>query len=190
MHLNYEFKARTEKSGELEKRLLSLNPRFVGEDHQRDTYFNVPRGRLKLREGNIENALIQYDRENVAGAKTSHVVLYAHKHDPALKEALIKSLGVKVVVEKRRKIYFVGNVKFHFDRVTSLGEFVEVEAIDEKGEIGVATLRKQCDEYAELFGIENKDFISVSYSDMLLYKSGYGSDAPANDDPSFGGTGF
>ena len=46
---------------------------------------------------------------------------------------LIKSIGIKVVVEKTRKIYFVDNVKIHFDEVENLGSFVEVEAIDLDG---------------------------------------------------------
>ena len=41
-----------------EHQLLLLNPKFIGEDNQEDTYFNVAKGRLKLREGNIENSLI------------------------------------------------------------------------------------------------------------------------------------
>ena len=68
MHLNYEFKARTARQADQEATLKAQNPRFVGEDHQVDTYFNVPAGRMKLREGNIENSLIHYDRVNTAGA--------------------------------------------------------------------------------------------------------------------------
>src|SRR5688572_22733415 len=168
MHLNYEFKARTNRLAQLEDQLLELHPEFIGEDRQVDTYFNVPLGRLKLREGKIENALIQYFREDVAGAKTSNVTLFRHSADMNLKMALVNSLGVKVVVEKRRRIYFIGNIKFHFDRVEGLGEFVEVEAIDKEGSIGLETLQRQCNQYAALFGIENKDFINNSYSDMLL----------------------
>jgi len=48
--------------------LLMLHPKFQGLDHQIDTYFNVQKGRLKLREGNIENSLINYDRKNVSGS--------------------------------------------------------------------------------------------------------------------------
>ncbi|RYZ45291.1 MAG: adenylate cyclase, partial [Chitinophagaceae bacterium] len=60
MHINFEFKAKHSAIGEAEKILLQQQPLFVGEDHQVDTYFNVPTGRLKLREGNIEQSLIFY----------------------------------------------------------------------------------------------------------------------------------
>jgi adenylate cyclase class IV len=62
---NFEFKAKVEDLDKYEQKLLTLNPVFYGIDHQVDTYFNVSNGRLKLREGNIENALIDYEREDM-----------------------------------------------------------------------------------------------------------------------------
>ncbi len=85
----FEFKARADNWLHLEERLLTLNPLFKGTDLQEDTYFNVPEGRLKLREGSIENALIHYNRNNIAHAKPSDVLLYQHQPDKALKEILI-----------------------------------------------------------------------------------------------------
>ena len=166
--VNIEFKAATNQLDNLEKKLLTLNPRFIGEDNQIDTYFNVVTGRLKLREGNIENSLIYYERENTTGAKQSDILLYQHQPDKTLKDILIKSNGIKAVVSKRRRIYFIDNVKFHFDLVRDLGTFVEVEAIDSNGDIGVAKLKEQCDYYAVFFDIKEQDYIAVSYSDMLL----------------------
>ncbi len=37
----FEFKARSNRNGKLEQKLSQLDARFVGEDHQKDTYFNV-----------------------------------------------------------------------------------------------------------------------------------------------------
>jgi len=168
MHLNIEFKARVPDTGSLEKKLLQLNPRSIGEDHQVDTYFSVSNGRLKLREGNLENALNWSDRPDLAGSKRWNVVLYPHPPAASLKEALIRANGVKVVVAKRRRIYFIGNVKFHFDQVDGLGTFIEVEAIDADGTIGAQRLQEQCDEYAAFFGITPADHVARSYSDLLL----------------------
>jgi len=168
--LNFEFKARTNDLQEAEKKLLSLNPKFIGEDNQTDTYFNVEHGRLKLREGNIENALIHYERANTYDAKQSDVLLYKHDPDKNLKDILTRSLGVKVIVNKKRKIYFIDNVKFHFDIIKELGTFIEVEAIDANGEFGIEKLKEQCNKYAALFDIESEDFISLSFSDLILEK--------------------
>jgi predicted adenylyl cyclase CyaB len=166
--LNFEFKAKTTELDNLEKKLLELNPKFIGEDNQTDTYFNVTKGRLKLREGNIENSLIWYERENTAGAKRSDVLLYSHTPDKILKDILIKVHGIKVIVEKRRRIYFIDNVKFHFDTIAELGTFIEVEAIDKNGNIGIEKLKEQANKYAALFNIKPSDYIALSYSDLIL----------------------
>ena len=168
MHINYEFKARVDNIDDLEARLRELQPEFKGEDHQVDTYFHVAHGRLKLRQGNIENALIWYERENAAGAKQSNVLLYQHTPDASLKAILARSVGIKTVVDKKRRIYFIDNVKFHFDRVDLLGTFVEVEASDKNGDIGLEKLKHQCAEYANLFELQPDSYIANSYSDMIL----------------------
>lgn len=169
--LNFEFKAKTTELDNLEKKFLELNPIFIGEDNQTDTYFNVSNGRLKLREGNIENSLIWYERENTAGAKQSDVLLYKHEPEKTLKDILIKVHGIKVIVQKKRRIYFIDNVKFHFDTIERLGTFIEVEAINKDGNLGIEKLKEQANRYAEFFNIQHGDFIAESYSDMLQSKT-------------------
>lgn len=168
--INFEFKAIAHDIYGLEQKLLKLSPTFIGEDFQKDTYFNVTTGRLKLREGNIENALIYYEREDSNTSKQSNILLYQHQPDENLKAILIKLHGIKVVVNKKRKIYFIENVKFHFDTVEGLGNFIEVEAIDNEGSIGINALKEQCNKYADLFSIGTEDYIKFSYSDLLLQK--------------------
>jgi adenylate cyclase, class 2 len=163
-----EFKARVKDTAKLETMLKELNPVFKGEDHQVDTYFKVQQGRLKLREGKIENALIWYDRPNDKGTKHSKVLLYKHGQDAALKEILATAHTVKAVVDKQRKIYFIDNVKFHFDHVEHLGHFIEVEAIDEDGSLGLHKIQEQCDHYAAVFGLQPEDYVAVSYSDLIM----------------------
>ncbi|GAB3017607.1 hypothetical protein GCM10027051_23090 [Niabella terrae] len=165
---NVEFKAKIDEIGKYERKLLTLHPLFQGTDHQIDTYFNAPNGRLKLREGNIENALINYDREDMAGSKESQVILYKHEPDAGLKNILIKQLGVKTVVDKTRKIYFIDNVKFHFDLVAGLGTFMEVEAIDEAGTFTIEALGLLCDHYFTFFELRPENLIDKSYSDLIL----------------------
>lgn len=165
---NFEFKAKVDNLEKYESKLLTLNPKFKGLDHQTDTYFNVRQGRLKLREGNIENSLINYDRENIPGSKESRVILYQHEPNVALKNILTKQLGVKIVVSKKRKIYFIDNVKFHFDVVEHLGTFIEVEAIDNNQEFTIEELKEQCSKYFRFFELTQKDIIAKSYSDLIL----------------------
>jgi len=166
-----EIKARCENPEEIRALLDDQQADFRGVDKQTDTYFKVKKGRLKLREGNIENALIHYKRPNQAGPKKSEVTLFQTKTNSGLKEILLNALEVAVVVRKKRSIYFIENVKFHVDVIEELGSFVEIEAIDSDGSIGEEALRKQCQSYLDLFKIKEEDLIEVSYSDMLLEKS-------------------
>jgi len=168
-HINIEIKARTAERERIRDILKSKNADFIGTDHQVDTYFKVGSGRLKLREGNIENHLIYYEREDIRGPKKSSVTLYKNNAGSNLKEILIKSLGVLAVIDKRREIYFIENVKFHLDNVSRLGTFVEIEAIDKTGTIGNEKLLEQCNFYLNLFRIPEEDLMAVSYCDLLMH---------------------
>jgi len=167
-HIIIEIKARCEDQQSIRKILNAHQARFVGEDHQVDTYFCVSDGRLKLREGTIEHSLIHYDRADEKGPKLSNVLLYRPEPDPTLKEILHKALGILVIVDKYREIYFIENVKFHIDRVRDLGTFVEIEAIDMDGTLGRDHLQQQCEYYMQLFSICEEFLVTVSYSDLML----------------------
>src|SRR5438034_9293492 len=123
--LNVEIKAFCRDSETIRQWLFDHQAEFKGTDHQTDTYFNTRSGRLKLREGNIEKNLIFYERQDQAGPKNSNFQLIGIT-DPNLKQILTQSLGIKIIVEKKREIYFIENVKFHIDEVPALGSFVEI----------------------------------------------------------------
>lgn len=166
--LNVEIKARCTDHEAVRAVLASLGSRKVGLDHQVDTYFKVPNGRLKLREGSIENSLIHYHRPDQSGPKTSDVLLYRVDPDPSLKDVLARALGVLVVVDKQREIHFVNNVKIHLDDVSGLGTFLEIEAIDADGSHSEGQLQEQCQTFMDHLGVKEADLLDVSYSDMLM----------------------
>lgn len=166
--LNVELKAKSNNHSEIKALIVSKDFIFKGVDHQIDTYFKVNTGRLKLREGSIENNLIHYLRENKKGPKQSKISLFKSNPESTLKEILTNSIGVLTVVNKQREIYFIDNVKFHIDTVKELGTFIEIEAIDLDGSIGEDQLLKQCEAYLKLFKIPQDNLISVSYSDLIL----------------------
>lgn len=171
MHNIIEIKAQSSQQDKVRKILLSNNAISKGTDHQIDTYFNVPNGRLKLREGNIENHLIHYHRSNQAGPKLSKVSLFKSSPGSTLKKILTDSIGILTIVDKQREIYFIDNVKFHIDTVKDLGSFIEIEAIDSHDEKSEKELLQQCQHYINLFEIQDIDLIAVSYSDLLLQKT-------------------
>ncbi len=167
-----EIKARHGDKERIRKVLNSRGARFLGTDRQVDTYFRVPKGRLKYRESKVAgNCLVYYEREDTAGPKESRLINIDNP-PPETKALLEESLGVLVVVEKEREIYFIDNVKFHIDRIEGLGDFVEIEAICKDGmSIQKETLLAQVNEYMGLFGIRKENLIECSYSDLLLRKA-------------------
>jgi adenylate cyclase class 2 len=166
-HLNVEIKAKSNEAEFIRNYLLSHNAEFKGTDEQTDTYFNVTNGRLKLREGNIENNLIFYERSNQAGPKGSQFNLVKIEDAKGLKEVLTGSMGIKVIVKKKREIYYINNVKFHIDEVPGLGSFVEIEAGNILADLSPEELKAQCDFYMKAFRIKAEDLVAISYSDML-----------------------
>jgi len=166
--INIEIKSKCPDPGIIRNILLKNKADFKGTDHQIDTYFKVMKGRLKLREGIIENGLIYYERDDNNLPKQSNFLI--HKIDPAnsLKEILTKVFEVLIVVDKQREIYYISNVKFHIDDVKGLGSFVEIEATDAGGKIKTTLLKEQCSYYMNLFGITAVDLVPCSYSDMIL----------------------
>jgi len=169
-HMNIEIKARSSNHKEIRHILEQKRAEFRGLDHQVDTYFKIPKGRLKLRRGDIENCLIYYEREDTKRPKKSQVSLFKTDHASGLEEILKKSLGVLIEVDKQREIYFIDNIKIHLDNVEGLGEFVEIEAMGKDEKRDGKWLLNQCRYYMELFSISEGDLIGESYSDLLLNK--------------------
>ena len=171
-HLNVELKARCPDPDRVRRILDEAGADFRGIDRQRDVYFRAATGRLKLRRGTIENALVHYRRADDAAVKRSDVTLarleaLTPSALDAIEAALEAGLGVATVVEKAREIRFVDNVKFHLDDVPGLGTFVEIEAIDFEGTRGEPALRAQCEAWRARLAIADEDLVAVSYSDLI-----------------------
>jgi len=132
---NVEIKARVADPGALRARVAAAAtapPVIIG---QRDTFFAVARGRLKLRRfDDGRGELIFYERDDTPGPKTS---TYSKSPcpDAAGMEALLgRALGVRGVVDKRRELFMVGRTRVHLDEVRDLGHFLELEVVLRDGE--------------------------------------------------------
>jgi predicted adenylyl cyclase CyaB len=139
---------------------------------QRDTYFNVPSGRLKLRE--IDNAgerraeLIGYSRPDAESARYS---VY-HRADIAVDEvddltkALGGTIGMRVVVAKTREVVLYRRTRIHLDQVENLGYYIELETVMADGD-AESDAESELAEVMSLIGIEGLPAIGGSYSDLL-----------------------
>jgi len=71
---------------------------------------------MSREEGSIENALIHYERPNQKGSKHAQVTLFASEPGSSLKDVLTNAPGVKAVVDKKREIYFIDNVRLSIQK--------------------------------------------------------------------------
>ena len=163
---NIEIKARLTDYQRARSVAQSLATAPVEFQHQRDTYFGCQAGRLKLREIDGATAqLIWYVRPDTHAAKASDYQIVPVAEPRALCAALSAALGTWAVVEKRREIYLVDNVRIHLDRVAGLGEFIELEAVLAT-DADQAQGRSQVDFLSAKLGIVAEDLLDGSYSDM------------------------
>jgi homotetrameric cytidine deaminase len=147
---------------------LELGAADEGTLIQRDTYFRVPEGRLKLREQEPGGAvLVQYRRDDRPEARESRYRLIEVEDAAATRTVLGDALGTLAVVEKERRLLLWEGVRIHLDTVKGLGSFVELEGVAPEG----SDLSGEHDRVARLseaLGIDDSRILSDSYSDLVL----------------------
>lgn len=173
---NVELKARDPEP----ERSLAACERLAGAvDHgtlwQRDTYFAVPEGRLKLREQEPADGgpwLIQYRRPDETVARVSRYRLVGVDDADVCRTALDEALGTRGVVEKRRRLFLWQDVRIHLDEVAGLGSFLELEAVAPAGS-DLSPERRRVAELREVLAICEEDLVAVGYADLLAGKQGW-----------------
>ena len=167
MATNIEIKARVRDMAALRAIAERLSDMPCTVLLQEDTFFHVPRGRLKLRVLRPDRGqLIYYERADAAGPKLSEYFV-APTADPALlKEVLARCLGIRGVVRKRRSLYWVGNTRVHLDEVEGLGSFLELEVMLGPGQSGEEG-QDIAEELMSRLGIEQSDLIEGAYMDLM-----------------------
>lgn len=170
-HRLVELKAQVDDLDIIRKRLSTIGAQYTGTYRQIDSYFEVPRGRLKLREVKEDNEskLIYYERKNVAGPKGSSVYILQIKNPEFLKALLERTLKTGITVRKVREIYHHEGTRIHLDTVENLGTYVEFEreTSADRGSITSEDLQI-LKELKEKLGISRENLEKLSYSDLLL----------------------
>ena len=167
MPRNIEIKARITSVESLLPRARAVaggEPQLILQD---DTFFNVPHGRLKLREfadGSAE--LIHYHRPDSGDAKASDYVRVPVADPAALREALARGCGLLGRVHKQRWLLMAGPTRIHLDRVAGLGDFMELEVVlqegqtDEQGSAIAEALMRE-------LGLADAERLAGAYMDLL-----------------------
>jgi predicted adenylyl cyclase CyaB len=164
---NVELKARdVSPERSLEScRLLGAEDR--GEIWQRDTYFRVVSGGLKLREERPGRPhLIQFERDNVPHQRESRYRVVAVQDGAVLRAALAAAIGVRGVVAKRRRLFLWRDVRIHLDDVEQLGTFIELEAVAPP-DSDLSQEHRLIVELREVFGITDERLVPLGYADQL-----------------------
>ncbi len=167
MARNVEVKARVRDAAAFRRRVESMSDAAVEALDQRDTFFVVPRGRLKLRVlGPDACELIYYERPDDAAATLSEYFVVRSSDPEAFLEILSAVLGVRGVVAKRRFLYRIGRTRVHLDEVDGLGTFVELEVVLDEGE-SPEEGRDVAERLSAALGIEEEDRVRGAYIDLL-----------------------
>ena len=187
MPQNLELKARITSIAEASLITRNLGAKSMGVLRQRDIYYNVRSGRLKLRiieqSLNFNNRIKHSSNTRNSTSKSAELIFYCRPDkrwgrysnylvipvtDLKLTNELCTTiLGQKVIVEKHRQLFLYKNARIHIDEVRKLGMFVEFEVIVSKGRIQAQYLLKFL---AKQFGIQKTDTIGSSYSELLQKK--------------------
>ncbi|MBN2581990.1 MAG: class IV adenylate cyclase [Planctomycetes bacterium] len=167
MARNMEVKARVRDVGDVERTIRDLTRAEPHVMHQEDTFYRVPRGRLKVRhDEHGESAVVYYLRADTPGPILSRYFRRRLDDAAATMDELGRRYGVKAVVRKQRKLFMSGSTRIHLDCVEGLGDFVEIE-VPVASMCQKATAANEARNLMRQLGIEPCDVLACAYEDLL-----------------------
>jgi len=168
-HKMVELKAKVDDLDVVRRKLTSLGAQRIGTFRQTDIYFEVPEGRLKLREveGNNQTELIYYKRQNIVSPKISDDLILKIQKPEDFKNLLKKLLKINIIVEKVREIYRYQGTQIHLDKVEKLGTFVEFERKTPADAQTIKRNQQILEKLMEKLGINPENLEKLSYSDLI-----------------------
>ena len=171
MAQNLEIKARANNfqlQAELAEKISDSPPETLV---QRDTFFNVEHGRLKLREFPDSPAqLIYYQRSDINGPKLSDYQITESQDPEGLKGILSDAYTVIATVAKTRRLMLSGRTRIHIDQVEGLGNFIELEVVLSEGE-SISEGESEAKQLMDSLQIREEDLISEAYVDLIIKDS-------------------
>ena len=172
MHKNIEIKAAIDDPASLCALLDELcehAPRLLQQD---DSFFNVPDGRLKLRQfadGSAE--LLFYRRDDVEGPKTSSYWRSPVSDAESMRDLLNHAFGSAGRVIKQRWLYLHGRTRIHVDQVQDLGDFMELEVVLGPDD-SLAAGEQEAQVLLQKLQISTQQLLAGAYLDLLKAKQG------------------
>lgn len=166
MAKNLEIKVQLKSHKDVKEILNKNKIHFKELLNQKDIYYKVNRGILKLRIENDTQTLIFYDRNEKSKKRWSDYYLL-DLSSADTEKYLKRFLDVMVIVKKRRELYLYKNTRIHLDYVQGLGYFLELET---RVLNGLNDAEKRFNYLLDLLELRSKKEIRASYKDLLLAK--------------------
>jgi predicted adenylyl cyclase CyaB len=163
---NLEAKFRLSNHAEAESRASAIGYTRRAVLNQRDTFFRVANGKLKLREENGSAVLIFYHRDESGPLRLSNYEIVKVADPPRTLRILAAALGPLAVVEKVRTLMMRENVRLHLDKVARLGDYGEIEAVIADSDDPEQS-RSAVNEILAALKVDKADLIELSYFEML-----------------------
>ncbi len=163
-NLEAKFKLSDLERARAQGEAIGFLPRAVLD--QRDTFFRVRQGKLKLREEEAGAALIYYGREDNKDFKLSHYEIIPVSEPDKVRAMLTEALGVVASVRKRRLLLQRDHIRLHLDRVEGLGDFGEIEAVlaaDADPDDSLPAV----EQLLNALGVDHRSLIGASYFEMM-----------------------
>jgi adenylate cyclase class IV len=165
MALNLELKIKVLSH----KKFLSILKMIGAEDRgtlkQKDIYYKVRKGLLKLRVEKKTYTLIKYLRNEKGKRWSNYELLLMEGKNP--EKYLGEIFKIDTIVEKKRKLFLYKNTRVHLDEVKALGKFLELETLL-IGNRKDATER--FDEIVKILNLDLSKQIKASYKNLMMGK--------------------
>ena len=167
---NIEIKTPLADRGRVELLLKRLGAGAIWQRRQVDTFFQVERGWLKLREvAGEQPELVSYRRSTGdPGPRVSDydVVSIPSQEAPDWKRLLDRVSPVLGIVEKDRTLWTWKHTRVHLDQVRDLGDFLELETVV-RG-ISPEEAHAEADQMIKALELDCSAFLAVPYLQLLL----------------------
>jgi len=166
MARNLELKIKLDSHKKVIGLLKKIKAENAGILKQKDTYYKIKNGLLKLRSVNGRYELIKYLRDEKGKKRWSdYELLYLEGKNP--EKYLSELFQIDIVVEKKRILYLYDGTRVHLDTVKNLGAFLELETVVDKG---LKDAEKRFNDVVNLLQLDLSKQIKKSYKNLLEEK--------------------
>jgi adenylate cyclase class 2 len=164
MPTNLELKIRVTSHLSVKKILEQIGAENKGILNQKDVYYSVPNGLLKLRIENGNESLIFYNRNENDKNRWSDFEFLKFVNGKGEK-FFNKLFDVEVIVKKKRELFYYDDTRIHLDTVKFLGKFLELETLVINGKVDA---KKRFVKIISLLQLDESKQIRKSYRNLLM----------------------